>query len=183
VRKQYPKVLMKLIPFRHHEILAIVQYVTDLSAILMSLKTRKCAHLTMGSIAYIKAAAPKTRAIIPPETRFAMPALAWGTEVGAELEDELEVVVEVAVDLAAVVVADLEGVMLVEEAAELVGLVMVVMVVEEAVEVEVLVEVCAVVVVVEDAAEVVAVPVAPATTKRGRKLYWLSFESSMISMV
>ena len=126
---------------------------------------------------YINAIAPKTTAIIPPETRFTMPALVSDPVCAAPLGLVLEASAELPVAVAPEVVAeeesfaDVEEAPVVEEDEESVVLVIVVMVEAEAVE-ELSVVVAETVdelaeALLESVAEELAVAVAPETLKRG----------------
>lgn len=134
---------------------------------------------------YINAIAPKTTAIIPPETRFTMPALVsdpvCAAPLGLVLEASAELLADPLAELPVAVapevvaeeesLADVEEAPVVEEDEESVVLVIVVMVEAESVEelsvvvaetVEELAEAL-----LESVAEELAVAVAPETLKRG----------------
>lgn len=134
---------------------------------------------------YINAIAPKTTAIIPPETRFTMPALVsdpvCAVLLGLVLEASAELLADPLAELPVAVapevvaeeesLADVEEAPVVEEDEESVVLVIVVMVEAESVEelsvvvaetVEELAEAL-----LESVAEELAVAVAPETLKRG----------------
>ena len=129
---------------------------------------------------YINAIAPKTTAIIPPETRFTMPALVsdpvCAAPLGLVLEASAEPLADPLAELPVAVapeepLADVEEAPVVEEDEESVVLVIVVMVEAEAVE-ELSVVVAETVdelaeALLESVAEELAVAVAPETLKRG----------------
>ena len=134
---------------------------------------------------YINAIAPKTTAIIPPETRFTMPALAsdpvCAAPLGLVLEASAELLADPLAELPVAVapevvaeeesLADVEEAPVVEEDEEFVVLVIVVMVEAESVD-ELSVVVAETVEelaegLLESVAEELAVAVAPETLKRG----------------
>lgn len=134
---------------------------------------------------YINAIAPKTTAIIPPETRFTMPALAsdpvCAAPLGLVLEASAELLADPLAELPVAVapevvaeeesLADVEEAPVVEEDEESVVLVIVVMVEAESVD-ELSVVVAETVEelaegLLESVAEELAVAVAPETLKRG----------------